>query len=97
MVCVIIYETHSLSLSLHVLVGAEKLLSLGLASSVSSKSGLSELEGSLQGGGRTDLDQLDNSALIRGETSDLLHDLANDSVPTSGMVGLIGVWEHTLA
>jgi hypothetical protein len=51
---------------------------------VGSKSGLSELERSLQSSGRTDLDELENSALIWSETSDLLHDLTNDSVPVGG-------------
>ncbi len=37
------YETH-LCLSLHVLISGEKLLALSLASSMSTESGLSELE-----------------------------------------------------
>lgn len=48
---------------------------------MSPESGLSELERSLQSSGRSDLDQLENSALIWSESSDLLHNLANDGVP----------------
>ena len=58
------------------------MLSLGLASSVGSESGLSELKRSLKSSGRSDLDELNDSALIGGETSNLLHDLTNDGVPT---------------
>jgi hypothetical protein len=74
------YETH-LCISLHVLISGEELLSLSLASSVSSESGLSELEGSLQGSGSSDLDELNDASLVWSETSDLLHDLADHGVP----------------
>lgn len=82
--CGVNYETH-LRLSLHVLVSGEELLSLSLASSVGTESGLSELEGSLQSSGSTDLDELDDAALIGGETSDLLHDLTDHGVPKEGL------------
>ena len=49
---------------------------------MSSESGLRELKRSLKSSGRADLDELDDSALIRGESSDLLHDLTHDSVPS---------------
>lgn len=58
------------------------MLSLSLASSVSSESGLSELKRSLERSGRSDLDKLNDSALIWSETSNLLHDLTDDGVPT---------------
>jgi len=74
------YETH-LCLSLHVLISCEELLSLSLTSSVSSESGLSELERSLQGSGSADLDELDDASLVWSETSNLLHDLTDHGVP----------------
>lgn len=74
------YETH-LCLSLHVLISGEELLSLSLTSSVGTESGLSELEGSLQGSSSTDLDKLDNASLVWSETSDLFHDFTNHGVP----------------
>ncbi len=64
---------------------------------MSSKSRLSELERSLKSSGRTDLDELDNSALIRGETSDLLHDLTDNSVPMGKCSEITGGVLHTLA
>ena len=81
------YETH-LRLSLHVLVSGEELFTLSLTSSMGSKSGLSELEGSLQSGGSTDLNKLNNAALVWGETSDLLHDLTDHGVPRLRLYGI---------
>ena len=89
------YETH-LRLSLHVLISGEKLLSLGLTSSVSSESGLSELEGSLQGSGSADLDELNNASLVWSETSNLLHDLADHGVPGERIRVWISIYSNIL-
>ena len=73
------------------------MLSLGLTSSVCSKSGLSELEGSLQGGGGTDLDELYDASLIGGESSDLLHNLTDYGVPRCESTSDMVLQKHTLA
>ena len=53
-----------------------------------SESGLGELERSLKSSGRADLNELNNSALIGSETSNLLHDLTDNGVPSKERSGI---------
>ena len=63
-----------------VLDSNDELLSLSLSAELGTKAGLSELGGSLKSRSATDLDELHHVALIRGETSDLSDNLANESL-----------------